>query len=311
MSHRRVFKYDRAQGKVIEVTAFVGYEPSGYLDVQYVDLAGMFGGGVGGGKSKTFDANLNPPVAQAVDAQGNPLGLHIVADPRCPPGQVFQMFALGPVNFGPTYGGVGGVDAAGEDPVKEPVSEELTTELEGWRCWNWILPPAVDYMRMGAPNHSFKRVDQLAQRRVPRCGLPLLKSWWTDHVWPGPMLRSDRTPIEHRRHGVHAFKNRRQARAHAADTDILNAVIGRVALSGIVCCYQRGYRAEVAMIQELQVQQSYAGFVGQDVLRALGAFYQCPVTIKPDFTDRTYRLLAFMPGLASDWFDPELDPVIG
>lgn len=151
----------------------------------------------------------------------------------------------------------------------EVLREEILAE-RAWRLIQWDDPgKAPVSVPLGTVLES------------PGAGV-LLRSIGTEVYWHGPSLTADKQPRQHNTSGIHCFKlgddgacpDRDGYRWH-------QAVVGVVALSGIVQIHKHGYRAERATIQSLMlrwghVAEADAAAIGE----ALAERYQCPVTVE-------------------------------
>ncbi len=105
---------------------------------------------------------------------------------------------------------------------------------------------------------------------------PMLSSPSYALVWEGPTARAHTKPTNQNSAGIYAL----------AELDLgagyFDEVYGRVALSGDVVPGDRGWRAEVATIQELWIQDlagRYMHMCSCQVTKALAERYQCNVNL--------------------------------
>lgn len=159
-----------------------------------------------------------------------------------------------------------------------------TTTLTGWRVWKCVKGPRLKSVT--ADREWDSPVMRTKPGTVPASWLEETTGYTQSdgHQLPHP------TNKETHDYGVYAYKTpllcwekllqHDRERDHYTRTEPQYLVIGRMDLSGIVVEHELGYRAEIAVIQELwYVSNDFADALGegQRRVRELSEFYKCDV----------------------------------
>jgi hypothetical protein len=149
-----------------------------------------------------------------------------------------------------------GLDDEPEKP--EPLLQETVTEcVIGWRCWD---------------------------EHVVSAKYRFLESTSQDTVWPpGEALKAPTPPTPRNSCGIYAYKTRKDAANHYAETEFY----GSVALGGKIIECENGYRAEYAYPQHLYLRYSYFDDEKEadEARRVYASTYGCEVERAPKDED--------------------------